>query len=283
MVENNRQPFAEMCAYEARNFYPAGERLSKERVNAYFDTLQRFDLCIIQAALVALRERCKFFPSVMEIVEVIDASPLDRSKIAWETITRVIEEGEMCSIYARDKAMAYAIEAMGGGLKLMDLVRSATVEMWASYGKEFREFYQIGAKGLQHPSVQYFPGYAETYNREHADQLSQWANNTGRGMVNQHVLVVATDRYDAYQIPFDAYTMQMDAAVRRLLPAAEKEALTPYGFVPALDRPELVEDDLPVGPEERKKIIEQVRLLTAGSGPRDDGQASTADLLEATV
>jgi hypothetical protein len=178
--------------------------------------------------------------------------------------------------------MAYAIESMGGWMDVVCKLRNVTPEMRAHYTGEFKKCYEIGTRGLRLPSTQYFPGYAERTNREQLATLSGWAVATGQHEVMQSVVVVEQTRYQVFKVPFSAHTMEMDAVAAQSLRIGI-DAMRPYAFVPATDRPVLVGDGGPVGPEERRQIIDRLRLLTAGSVSRTDGEARTADLLEAAL
>ncbi|HKX31350.1 MAG TPA: hypothetical protein VJ302_26935, partial [Blastocatellia bacterium] len=144
MTENDYTAFADTLRNEAQ-FYPGTATLTATKIRGYFDSLGRFELPVIKQILVRLRERSEFFPTIRAIVEQAEGSVIERAEMAWHTFYSLLSEGEYVSLWLYDKAIAYAIESLGGWMKIVDELREASIEMLANFEKRFKGAYKLAS------------------------------------------------------------------------------------------------------------------------------------------
>ena len=276
MTDSDFQEFSGLLTNESQ-FYPQVASLTATKIRGYFESLSRFDLRAVKEAFTRLRERSEFFPTIRAIVEQCEGSIQDRAEMAWHTFFSLLNEGEYPSIWLYDKAMAYAVETLGGWLTIVNELREAKIEMIANFEKRFKAAYKIGTdrnESLQ-PRIHY-AGLYEANNRQNLSNLGGWSDRVGAKALKLPVCIVSTDRYRRLDIPFDVQTMQIQERARMALesggndlrgylptPIAQPAALPPAGSCDEISE------------FERKQIIARIRSLAKPMPNPDHNQEPT--------
>ena len=137
-------------------------------ITMLFAALAQYDLGLVRQAVI---EHCrveKFFPMLADIISRIDGIAEERADLACASIRETIRRYADDSIKFASPAMPYAIQQMGGWIKLYNLssreidFREKTFAMFYSIGE--RKASWDGANG-SYKVLQYFLGECDLHNR----------------------------------------------------------------------------------------------------------------------
>ena len=116
-------------------------------IDAMFDGLEDYSLEEVKAAISAHCKSEKFFPTLADVVRHIDGSKEDLSAVAWRTFLKAIERwGYYDSVRFPDPAYHYAIEQLGGWVKLSEDYHALTDRDIEFRRKEWVKLYEIGLR-----------------------------------------------------------------------------------------------------------------------------------------
>lgn len=272
MREYEYKEFATLLATEAQ-FYPSPGALTQGKADGYFESLGRFELNDVKAAFKRLRERSEFFPTIRAIVEQAEGAPGEKAEVAWNTFFGLLSEGTEASVQFYDRAMAYAVESLGGYIAISDDLRESTIEMVANYERRFKAAYKLASDRDLAPRKQYYAGWIESSNRLNHMGLRAWADRTKEKYFNIPVCVVTTNEYRKLKLPFEVDTMQIEGAARRALEAGGSLLL---GYMPEQRKPQLQivapasePDSSPeISEFEKRRLLKQIQSM--GKSMRDE-------------
>ena len=137
-------------------------------ITMLFAALGQYDLGLVRQAVIEHCRTEKFFPMLADIIRRIDGTAEERAALAWASIREAIRRHAGDSIKFASPAMHYAIQQMGGWIKLYNL---------SSRELDFREktfamFYSIGERkaswdgaNVSYKVPQYFLGECDLHNR----------------------------------------------------------------------------------------------------------------------
>lgn len=213
MNPGDLKEFSKLLSAEAE-LYPQTAKVTAGRIQAYFESLSRFDLETIRAALQALRERSEFFPTIRAVVESLEGSGDDRANQAWSTFLDAASDGGYASVKFLDPATATAvIGTFGGWLPACRALREAEAPMVAHYRKSFVAAYQTARK---------FPREVETYQAGHYEIQNRaggaWA--VRMQVIVNPVLIVGLRESKELRLPFDASTGRLTGEAQARIAAA---------------------------------------------------------------
>lgn len=252
MTKNDADKFTEILTGVAEVF---GEPVSMPRFKAYFAALSDLSIEQVEEAATRLMNSCKFFPKPVEFREVLSGTSADQAEQAWRTFVELSRfESGYPSLQVTDGPLAFAIEHLGGWISATAKLNAASVEMAASYAKEFKASYKLGQWRNAEPK--YLVGQFEAGNR---------GGNFERAKGNEielSVCVVSLAGYQSYRLPFDLTTGQLTESAKAAL-SAGNDALR-Y-FLPMPARPALppAPDSEMATPEEVQQLKASIRSLTA--------------------
>ena len=111
-------------------------------ITMLFAALAQYDLALVRQAVIEHCKSEKFFPMLADIIRRIDGTSEERAALAWTLLRETIRRHAGDSIRFASPAMHYAIQQMGGWIKLYNL---------SSRELDFREktfamFYSIGER-----------------------------------------------------------------------------------------------------------------------------------------
>jgi hypothetical protein len=113
-------------------------------VTAMFEELAMYDLENVRAAVAAHVRSEKFFPTLADIITLIEGCSEDRAALAWAAVVRAVERlGRSLSVRFPSPAYHYAIEQIGGWQKLCTTLTDEEIK-WR--GKDFERFFEIGER-----------------------------------------------------------------------------------------------------------------------------------------
>lgn len=254
--------------------------LTPAKIAVYFEDLADLPIGAVTDALAKARRAQVYagFPKIAEIRKFAEGSSEDQAELAWRTALALCGESSNASLRVYDPAMAYAIQGLGGWVSLVERVRDASVEMLASYERQFKTGYRLAVSQPDRTAApDYFVGTMEAGNRQNHVTVAAWAARNGRTTVQQEVLAVTATGFLKIQVPFDAATMQLTADARKALQAGG-EPLKKYLSAPvALRRslPPAAPEEM-ASPEEVAAIKLQIRQLAGGNRIPDAGPESEA-------
>jgi hypothetical protein len=116
-----------------------GGKLQVGRAKIYFNLLQEYPLEDVLKAIRVAEKRCKFFPSIAELREILGDATDTLGLQAWEKLRWAIKNyGADESVCFEDKGIHYVIEQMGGWIQLCEtlLTKDAPFKQ-----KEFERYY----------------------------------------------------------------------------------------------------------------------------------------------
>jgi len=190
------------------------KQLSPAAIVLYFDAMMDLSLDAVTAATKRYILNGKFFPKIAEIRELCAGSTEDQVQNAWNLLNKAYRKaGEMDSVCFQDPAMAYALtKTFTTWTNCANELYTLSPEMLAFKKKEFGKNYKLYA--IEQPDSQplYFPGKAESSNRQSA----------GKWMIKidsfkQPVHLVGPADVDTVNLNFDGGTgLLTEASAKRL-------------------------------------------------------------------
>jgi hypothetical protein len=116
----------------------------RSQVTALFEELAEYDLEAIQAAVRDHTRSEKFFPTLADIVRRLEGTAEDRAALAWGMALRAIQRhGRSASVFFPSPAHVYAIEQMGGWVRLCSSL-AVDEEKWTA--RVFGRFFSYGER-----------------------------------------------------------------------------------------------------------------------------------------
>jgi len=117
------------------------QRVSEVTANAYTSGLEGLsDEDVLRASKLAL-QRCKFFPSPVELRELAGEASQDQLAVhAWQDVQRAIPHGSWKHIDFQDVVINATVRAMGGWPQFVGRFSDAENEKWARI--EFLKLYK---------------------------------------------------------------------------------------------------------------------------------------------
>jgi len=220
MTESDYPQFASELTRTAE---VSSTELTPDRINLYFDELRDLSLEAVIAGVTQVRRTQRNFPHPSEIRQFVEGSINDRAELAWRTFLDLIRfEGEYPSLQVYDGAIAFAIVHLGGWPTACLRLGEASPEMVASYAKEFKSSYKLGAMRDEGP--RYFVGKTEEANRS----LGVWRSPT----INQAVCLVRPGQIVRLEMPLDVTEGRLTDEARLALEGGG-DALRQYLPLPA--------------------------------------------------
>jgi hypothetical protein len=258
MNQSDLTDFSALMRSEAE-LYPNAAATTPIRIQAYFESLERFDFDVIRTTLRRLRERSEFFPSIRAIVEDLEGSGDDRANQSWATLLQAADDGGNASVKFLDPAAATATDvALGGYLQAARLLRVADEQMVAHYRKAYVQAYLTARK---------FPRQVETYRAG----VFEFQNSGGGSWTLRMttytgpVRLIGLREVKEIRLPFDAQTGQLTSEARLMIEAAHTEQGARRLLEVGRTRvPQLMPapDDEPVSHGEAMKFLKQVETKT---------------------
>lgn len=216
MNESDLKEFTSLMRAEAE-LYPNAAATTAARIQAYFDSLQRFDLESIRITLRQLRERNEFFPSIKSVVENLEGSHDDRAGQSWRVLLDAVDDGGNASVKFLDPAAASAMDAVFGGyLPAARMLREADEPMVAHYRKSYMQAYQTARK---------FPRQVETYRAGNYEFQNSAGGAWALRMTQYYgpVRLIGMREVKEVRLPFDAQTGKLTSEARLMIEAARTE------------------------------------------------------------
>lgn len=140
-----------------------------------FEALRPYPLEAVRAAIGRhlVSSEGKYFPTAAHIVQQIQGTEAERAELAWR---RVVAAAARFGIYASVRfptpAYHFAINALGGWERLVNLIESMSDKELEFFGNKFAKLYSTGercASWTPAPGREcvpaYFPGFFERDNR----------------------------------------------------------------------------------------------------------------------
>lgn len=151
----------------------AGQERTEEGLSFMFTALSDYPYETIFRAVMSCAKKSRFHPQLAEIIQEIDGDISDKSLIAWRIFLRAMERhGFWGSVRFPDPAYHYAIDMMGGWMRICESWHTLTDKELEFRGKEWRKLYEAGlsraswdGKGGTVMIPSYFPGYHEWNNK----------------------------------------------------------------------------------------------------------------------
>jgi hypothetical protein len=155
----DRDKFAGLMAMLDENY---NQQSSKMKMELYFNAFESYDIDLIERVIYQAIRSLKFFPKIAELLELIEGDKCSRSLSAWLLVLEALEQsGTYQSVKFDDPLIHFAIERMGGWLKLADFKGEDLV--WAE--RQFRELYSLGESKVEYLEVpEHLAGFHEIHN-----------------------------------------------------------------------------------------------------------------------
>lgn len=136
------------------------EKINEKTSKVYWDILKGYSNEEIKKATIECVRKCKFFPKIAEIIEMIEGSPEEEAELAYLYFKEKLEkEGSYISVQSpRYPAVASVVEALGG----WDRVGETNIENEVWLKRDFIKMYPIMKKRGNHPKQ--LPGIFEIEN-----------------------------------------------------------------------------------------------------------------------
>lgn len=110
-------------------------------ITEYWTECRRFDPNAIRRAFaVAHRKHPQWMPSLGQFLELIEGSPEDGAKLAWDEVKRLASRS---SSEHSDPIARRAIQLMGGGKRLGQM-KTEELDVWGR--KQFEEMYDLASR-----------------------------------------------------------------------------------------------------------------------------------------
>lgn len=210
MNENNLAEFTILMREEAE-LYPNASATTAARIQAYFESLQRFDLPVICEAFRGLRESLGFFPTIKDLVGAIEGSGEDRAACSWATFLDASADGGYSSVKFLDLACAYAVQMIFvDWLRACRILHDADEAMIAHYRKAFCAAYAL-ARMRPRPAVEYHPGLFQIENSQRAAPFPLVR------IISLPVLIIGLRESKEIRLDFDLSQRDLTAASRAAL------------------------------------------------------------------
>lgn len=216
MNQSDLTEFSALMRSEA-DLYPNAAATTPARIQAYFESLSRFDLDAIRAVLRKLRESNEFFPTIRAIVQGLEGSGDDRANQSWSVLLDAISDGGNASVKFFDSAAATAVDAtFGGYLQAARTLHDADEPMIAHYRKAYVQAYQTARK---------FPREVETY-RAGVFEFQNAGGGTWAARMNTYhapVRLIGLREVKEVRLPFEAATGKLTGEARLMIEAAKTD------------------------------------------------------------
>lgn len=121
MRDDDAGPFTAALIAAGENW---NETLSEIRIASYFETLKRFEIEPIKAALARAFQTCTYFPKPAELIAILEGTPEDRAALAWARAERALARyGPYQSLDFQDPVLHRLIRHYGGWEAFAHLLR----------------------------------------------------------------------------------------------------------------------------------------------------------------
>lgn len=208
--------FSKLMRSEAE-LYPNAAATTPARIQAYFESLERFDLESIRTVLKQLREQNEFFPSIKSITESLEGSGSDRAAQAFSVLLEAVQDGGNASVKFLDPSAAVAVDVtFGGYLQAARSIHEADEPMIAHYRKAYAQAYLTARK---------FPRETETY-RVGNYEFQNAGGGTWAARMQEYsgpVRLIGMREVKEVRLPFDPQTGKLTGEARLMVEAANTE------------------------------------------------------------
>ncbi len=171
MDRNDWGPFCKLL--KAADELTAGKPRSGEAVGLMFRILEEFTIDEVSKAIKEHIRTCKFAVQPADIFRILQGSAEEKSTVAWRVFLRALDRfGYYTSVRFPDPAYHYAIEHLGGWIRLGESWHILSEKEIEFRGREWRRLYEIGLRVASWTGEDgrlcvppYFPGYHEWHNK----------------------------------------------------------------------------------------------------------------------
>lgn len=151
----------------------AGKPRTKEAFSTMFKLLEDYTFEDISRALEGHARTNKFLVQPADIISIIEGDIADKSLVAWRVFLKSMEHhGFYSSVRFPDPAYHYAIDLLGGWMRLCEEWHGMTDKEIEFRGKDWRKLYEIGVRKASWDGRDgtvkvppYFKGFHEWNNR----------------------------------------------------------------------------------------------------------------------
>lgn len=154
MTKDNWNSFCGIM--NAVSLVTANKEQSKEALLLMFNLLQKYELTDIQRAVYEhLKTKDgKYFPTPSHIIQLLEGNTDETYEVAWRLFLKAVRKyGGYETVKFPDPAFHYAIEQLGGWVKVNNDINELTEKEIAFYGKDFKMLYAVGKRNSNWESV----------------------------------------------------------------------------------------------------------------------------------
>lgn len=126
-----------------------GKEQTPEALLLMFETLKHYELSDVQKAISEhLRTKDgKFFPTPSHLIQILDGNEDESAEVAWRLFLKAVRRyGNYETVKFPAPAFHYAIEQLGGWVKVNSDINELTEKELAFYSKDFKMLFNVGKR-----------------------------------------------------------------------------------------------------------------------------------------